>query len=66
MSEILRGLLIAGFIALGGAGGALMGLSLDLMSPRRVAAGAVLAIIGICGGGLLLARRGAGSKPPGA
>lgn len=64
--DAVRGLLIAGLIALGGAGGAVIALNLDTSSPRRIEAGVAAAVIGIGGGGLLLARLGAGSKRRGA
>jgi hypothetical protein len=62
----VRGMLVAGLIALGGAGGAVFALNLDTTSPRRLAAGVIAAVIGIGGGGILLARFGAGSKRRGA
>jgi hypothetical protein len=59
--DFVRGLLIAGLIALGGAGGAVIEINLDTASPRRLAVGVAAAVIGIVGGGLLLGRRRPGA-----
>lgn len=57
MGTYLRGVVSAGLIALGGAGGAVIALNLHTASPRLMTAGVVSAIIGILGGGAVLTRR---------
>lgn len=53
--KYLQGLVVAGLIALGGAGGATVAMNLHSGSPRLLHDGIASAVIGILGGGLLLA-----------
>lgn len=53
--DYLRGLVTAGLIALGGAGGASVAMNLHSSSPRLLYDGIAAAVIGILGGGVLLA-----------
>ncbi len=57
MGTYLRGIISAGLIALGGAGGAVMAINLHSSSPRLMTAGIVSAMIGIVGGGISLSKR---------
>jgi hypothetical protein len=57
MATYLRGVISAGLIALGGAGGAVIAMNLHTSSPRIMAAGIISAIVGIVGGGVALNRR---------
>jgi hypothetical protein len=52
MGTYLRGIISAGLIALGSAGGAVIAMNLHSSSPRLMAAGIASAIIGILGGGI--------------
>jgi hypothetical protein len=56
MGTYLRGIISAGLIALGGAGGAVIAMNLHSSSPRLMAAGLMSAMIGIVGGGISLTR----------
>ena len=57
MGTYLRGIISAGLIALGGAGGAVIAMNLHSSSPRLMAAGIASAVIGILGGGFAISRR---------
>lgn len=57
MAKYLRGLISAGLVALGGAGGAVIAMNLHTSSPRLMAAGVASAIIGILGGGFAMSAR---------
>lgn len=54
--EYFRGFIIAGLLALGGAGGAVIVINVHTASPRLMAAGLAAAAVGIIGGGLALGR----------
>ena len=54
--DYVRGYLVAGLLALAGAGGAVIAVNLHTESPRLMGAGIACAIVGITGGGLLLGR----------
>jgi hypothetical protein len=54
--EYVRGYLVAGLLALAGAGGAVIAINLHTGSPRLMGAGVACAIVGIGGGGLTLGR----------
>ena len=56
MATYLRGIVGAGLIALGGAGGAIIAINLHTSSPRLMAAGIISAVIGIVGGGITMGR----------
>lgn len=57
MATYLRGIIAAGLIALGGAGGAVIAMNMYTSSPRLMEAGIASAIIGIFGGGVVISRR---------
>jgi hypothetical protein len=57
MVTYLRGIVSAGLIALGGAGGAVIAMNLRSGSPRFMTASVISAIIGIVGGGVVLRQR---------
>jgi hypothetical protein len=57
METYLRGIISAGLIALGGAGGAVIAMNLDSSSPRLMTAGIISAVVGIVGGGISLRKR---------
>ena len=57
METYLRGIISAGLIALGGAGGAVIAMNLHSSSPRLMTAGVISALVGILGGGVSLSTR---------
>jgi hypothetical protein len=57
MESYLRGIISAGLIALGGAGGAVIAMNLHSSSPRLMTAGIISAMVGIVGGGISLRKR---------
>lgn len=57
MIDYLLGFIGAGFVALAGAGGAVIAMNLPTQSPRLMTAGIASAVIGIVVGGLTLKRR---------
>ena len=58
----MQAFLASGFIALAGAGGGVIALNLHTASPRIMAVAIASAVVGILGGGLMLARMAQGRR----
>jgi uncharacterized membrane protein YjjB (DUF3815 family) len=58
----VRSFLASGFIALAGAGGGVIALNLHTASPRIMAVAIASAVVGILGGGLVLAWMAQGQR----